>query len=92
MPRNQRGIALSEPAPQDQDGRLEIGLRVVPLTGPQADALRQRQLAAIVTLLRRATMRPPGVPPTETTTPALERGISMRYTLSHGEGVDLDAR
>ncbi len=55
-------------------------MRVVPLTGPQADALRQRQLAAIITLLRRATTRPPRRAHPEMTTPAADATIASPRT------------
>ncbi len=63
---------MSELRSQCDDGRLEVVIRVVPLAGAQADALRQRQLAAIVTLLRRAATRSPDVGRTQATPPGAD--------------------
>lgn len=76
---------MSELRSQCDDERLEVVIRVVPLAGTQADVLRQRQLAAIVTLLRRATTRSPDVGRTQATSPGADadrRDRSKRRTAS----------
>jgi len=47
--------ARSTECDQRTSGALTVAFRVIPLEGPDAEKLRERQLAVIVRLLRRAT-------------------------------------
>jgi hypothetical protein len=49
-----RKPARSTECDQRASGALTVAFRVIPLEGPDADKLRERQLAVIVRLLQRA--------------------------------------